>query len=86
MTNDGKSYDLETGGYKNKDGSITHKAVVGVIDTGIDESHPDLKSNIIGGRNLVPAGMDESETGDPTDIKRSQWARYTRCRNHWSKW
>ncbi|MFD4819552.1 S8 family serine peptidase [Peribacillus butanolivorans] len=69
VTNDGKSYDLETGGYKNKDGSITHKAVVGVIDTGIDESHPDLKNNIIGGRNLVPAGMDESETGDPTDIK-----------------
>ncbi|MBT2617404.1 MULTISPECIES: S8 family serine peptidase [unclassified Bacillus (in: firmicutes)] len=69
VTNDGKSYDLETGGYKNKDGSMTHKAVVGVIDTGIDESHPDLKNNIIGGRNLVPAGMDESETGDPTDIK-----------------
>ncbi|MCT4479843.1 S8 family serine peptidase [Peribacillus frigoritolerans] len=69
VTNDGKSYDLETGGYKNNDGSITHKAVVGVIDTGIDESHPDLKNNIIGGRNLVPAGMDESETGDPTDIK-----------------
>ncbi|MCP1493212.1 subtilisin family serine protease [Peribacillus frigoritolerans] len=69
VTNDGKSYDLETGGYKNKDGSITHKAVVGVIDTGIDESHPDLKNNILGGRNLVPAGMDESETGDPTDIK-----------------
>ncbi|PEO50377.1 peptidase [Bacillus sp. AFS026049] len=69
VTNDGKSYALETGGYKNKDGSITHKAVVGVIDTGIDESHPDLKNNILGGRNLVPAGMDESETGDPTDIK-----------------
>jgi lantibiotic leader peptide-processing serine protease len=69
VTNNWKSYDLETGGYKNKDGSITHKAVVGVIDTGIDESHPDLKNNIIGGRNLVPAGMDESETGDPTDIK-----------------
>lgn len=69
VTNDGKSYDLETGGYKNKDGSMTHKAVVGVIDTGIDESHPDLKNNILGGRNLVPAGMDESETGDPTDIK-----------------
>jgi len=69
VTNGGKSYDLETGGYKNKDGSIAHKAVVGVIDTGIDESHPDLKNNIVGGRNLVPAGMDESETGDPTDIK-----------------
>ncbi|MBZ6488506.1 S8 family serine peptidase [Priestia aryabhattai] len=69
VTNNGKSYNLETGGYKNKDGSITHKAVVGVIDTGIDESHPDLTNNIVGGRNLVPAGMDESETGDPTDIK-----------------
>ncbi|MED3993714.1 S8 family serine peptidase [Peribacillus frigoritolerans] len=69
VTNVGKSYDIETGGYKNKDGSITHKAVVGVIDTGIDESHPDLKNNILGGRNLVPAGMDESETGDPADIK-----------------
>lgn len=69
VTNGGKSYDLETGGYKDQDGNVIHKAVVGVIDTGIDESHPDLKDNIIGGRNLVPAGMDESETGDPTDIK-----------------
>ena len=41
MTNVGKSYEVETGGYKNEDGSTTHKAVVGVIDTGIDESHPD---------------------------------------------
>jgi len=69
VTNEGKSYDLETGGYKDKDGNTVHKAVVGVIDTGIDQSHPDLQDNIIGGRNLVPAGMDESETGDPADIK-----------------
>lgn len=68
VTNNGSSYDIETGGYEDKDGKIIHKAVVGVIDTGIDESHPDLKNNILGGRNLVPAGMDDSETGDPNDI------------------
>jgi len=68
VTNDGKSYDIETGGYKDNDGNTIHKAVVGVIDTGIDLLHPDLKNNIIGGRNLVPAGMDKSETGDPNDI------------------
>ena len=68
VTNDGKSYEIETGGYKDNDGNTIHKAVVGVIDTGIDLSHPDLKNNIIGGRNLVPAGMDKSETGDPNDL------------------
>ena len=69
VTNNGNSYDIETGGYKDEDGNTIHKAVVGVIDTGIDEFHPDLENNIIGGRNLVPAGMDESETGHPYDIK-----------------
>ncbi|KKI94142.1 peptidase [Bacillus sp. SA1-12] len=69
VTNNGKSYAIETGGYINDDGEITHRAVVGVIDTGIDPSHPDLKNNLIGGRNLVPAGMDATETGDPNDIK-----------------
>ncbi|MBB6447984.1 S8 family serine peptidase [Bacillus benzoevorans] len=69
VTNNGKSYEIETGGYTDKDGETVHKAVVGVIDTGIDMSHPDLKNNIVGGRNLVPAGIDESETGDPNDIK-----------------
>lgn len=64
VTNNGQSYDIETGGYKDEDGNTIHKAIVGVIDTGIDESHPDLKNNIIGGRNLVPAGVGESETGD----------------------
>ena len=68
VTNGGKSYEIETGGYTNNDGNTVHKAVVGVIDTGIDLSHPDLMNNIIGGRNLVPAGMDESETGDPNDL------------------
>ena len=68
VTNNGKSYEIETGGYENDEGEIVHKAVVGVIDTGIDPTHPDLQKNLLGGRNLVPAGMDETETGDPNDI------------------
>jgi len=68
VTNKGKSYEIETGGYENAKGETIHKAVVGVIDTGIDPTHPDLKKNLLGGRNLVPAGMDATETGDPNDI------------------
>ncbi|WP_338472477.1 S8 family serine peptidase [Niallia sp. XMNu-256] len=68
VTNNGKSYEIETGGYVNDQGETVHKAVVGVIDTGIDPAHPDLQKNNLGGRNLVPAGMDETETGDPNDI------------------
>ncbi|QQE75355.1 S8 family serine peptidase [Brevibacillus composti] len=63
VTNDGKSYDIETGGTSRK-----HKAVVGVIDSGIDPDHPDLKDNLLGGMNFIPAGIDSSETGDPDDI------------------
>ncbi|MGE5702510.1 MAG: S8 family peptidase [Clostridia bacterium] len=64
VTNNGESYDIETGGTENE-----HKAVVGVIDSGIDPDHPDLKGNLLGGMNFVPAGIDASETGDPDDIK-----------------
>jgi subtilisin family serine protease len=69
ITNNGASFKLETGGKKNADGTVTHKAVVGVIDTGIDANHPDLKANFLGGMNFVPAGVDASEKGDPSDIK-----------------
>ncbi|MEI5908716.1 S8 family serine peptidase [Bacillus spongiae] len=68
VTNNEKSYEIETGGYENDKGEIVHKAVVGVIDTGIDPSHPDLQKNLLGGQNLVPPGMDATETGDPNDI------------------
>ncbi|WP_223594285.1 S8 family serine peptidase [Neobacillus bataviensis] len=68
LTNEGKSFAIEKGG-----NGTTHKAVVGVIDTGIDFNHPDLKANFLGGQNMVPAGgytgNDSSETGDKTDVK-----------------
>lgn len=72
LTNEGKSFAIEKGGTETN-GKPTHKAIVGVIDTGIDANHPDLKANFVGGRNLVPVGgytgKDTSETGNPTDVK-----------------
>jgi subtilisin family serine protease len=68
LTHNGDSYALENGGIVNGDGTVTHKAIVGVIDTGIDANHPDLKANYLGGMNFVPAGVDASETGDPADV------------------
>lgn len=63
VTNDGASYNFETG---------THDVVVGIIDTGVNPNHRDLKANFLGGRNYVPAGgtfgNDSSETGDPADF------------------
>ncbi|WP_026690233.1 S8 family serine peptidase [Alteribacter aurantiacus] len=53
VTNDGASHDVHSG---------THDVVVGVIDTGFDFDHPDLKDNIIGGpegsRTFVPGTED----------------------------
>ena len=56
LTNEGKSYAIESGGTKKTSGGVEHKAVVGIIDSGIDAGHPDLKANFIGGKNFVPAG------------------------------
>jgi subtilisin family serine protease len=71
LTNEGKSYAVESGGTKTSSG-VVHKAVVGIIDSGIDASHPDLKANFIGGKNFVPAGgYDNSvpaEQGNPNDV------------------
>ncbi|MEH7331206.1 S8 family serine peptidase [Neobacillus drentensis] len=55
LTNEGKSFAIESGGKRNA-GGVTHKAVVGVIDSGIDAGHPDLKANFLGGKNFVPKG------------------------------
>ncbi len=68
ITNNGDAYQIETGGVENPDGTVTHKAVVGIIDSGIDPGHPDLVANFLGGKNMVPAGVDETETGDPNDV------------------
>ena len=38
--------------------------VVAVLDTGIDMNHPDLKENIIGGRNFTPEGWSEDNFRD----------------------
>lgn len=61
VTNNGKSFDLESG---------NHDVVVGIIDSGINANHPDLVKNFLGGKNLVPAqfGNDSSETGDLNDV------------------
>ncbi|ALB44930.1 S8 family peptidase [Clostridium beijerinckii] len=61
VTNNGKSFDLESG---------NHDVVVGIIDSGVDIDHPDLATNCLGGKNLVPANFqyDSSETGDTDDI------------------
>ncbi|MFM1655353.1 S8 family peptidase [Brevibacillus sp. B_LB10_24] len=69
VTHNGDSYELETGGTAGPDGEVKHKAVVGIIDSGIDPWHPDLRANLLGGKNFVPAGADKDETGDPDDIK-----------------
>lgn len=55
LTNGGKSFAIESGGAKTTSG-VEHEAVVGIIDSGIDAGHPDLKANFIGGKNFVPAG------------------------------
>ncbi|MFD0695528.1 S8 family serine peptidase [Paenibacillus sp. GCM10027628] len=68
VTNNGATYKIETGGGLSG-GSLKHKAIVGIIDSGIDANHPDLKANVVGGKNFVPAGVDASETGDPADIR-----------------
>ncbi|MDX8364889.1 S8 family peptidase [Cytobacillus sp. IB215665] len=65
VTNDGASYDINTG---------NHDVVVGIIDSGIDVNHPDVKENLLpGSKNFVPAGgitgVDKSETGDLYDIQ-----------------
>ncbi|MBT2691034.1 S8 family serine peptidase [Bacillus sp. ISL-47] len=63
VTNNGKSWDLPGGTGKTASGE---DIVVGVIDTGIDYTHPDLKDNYIYGKSFVPGypdAMDENSHG-----------------------
>lgn len=50
VTNNYRSYDIEKG---------NHEVKVGIIDSGIDVTHPDLKGNIIGeGKSFIPGNPD----------------------------
>lgn len=62
VTNNGESYSIESG---------NHNVVVGIIDSGVDKDHKDLKQNLLGGENCVPANYldDETETGDKDDFE-----------------
>ncbi|MBX9972631.1 S8 family serine peptidase [Cytobacillus firmus] len=63
VTNDGASWNLPGGTGKTADGK---DIVVGVIDTGIDYNHPDLKENYAYGKSFVPGypdPMDENSHG-----------------------
>ncbi|WP_394558024.1 S8 family peptidase [Priestia aryabhattai] len=58
VTNNGESYKLFQG---------TKKVTVGIIDTGLDINHSDLKANIVSGsKNLVPKGGFNGEEVDET--------------------
>lgn len=61
VTNNGESYNIYSG---------SKNTVVGIIDSGLDIEHPDLKDNIVSGsKNLVPKGgfrgEERRESGNP---------------------
>lgn len=62
VTNNGKSFNLQSG---------NHTVVVGILDTGIEKNHPDLKANFLGGENLIPKNFENNstETGDTNDLE-----------------
>ncbi|AGL00265.1 S8 family peptidase [Desulfoscipio gibsoniae] len=57
VTENGTSYSLGTG---------SHDIVVGIVDSGIDRDHSDLKANLLpGSKNFVPAGgFNGEESGE----------------------
>ncbi|MGG0219810.1 S8 family serine peptidase [Bacillus mycoides] len=64
ITNNGESYKVFPG---------TKNVTVGIVDSGIDINHPDLKDNIVvGSKNLIPSGgfrgEEIQETGDINQI------------------
>lgn len=61
VTSNGASYNLGIG---------NHNVVVGIIDSGVNKDHPDLKGNFLGGENFIPKNFenDPSETGDSDNL------------------
>ncbi|CAM3742295.1 S8 family serine peptidase [Mesobacillus zeae] len=55
VTDEGKSWEIAGGSGKSTDGK---DIVVGVIDTGIDYNHPDIKENYAYGKSFVPGYSD----------------------------
>lgn len=53
VTNNRKSYEIQQG---------NHDVKVAIIDSGIDENHPDLKSNLIDSKNFVPYNSSTEDT------------------------
>ena len=63
ITNNGESYKISEG---------THNTTVGIIDSGINKQHPDLKKNIIDSKNFVPkGGINGKETYETGDINQT---------------
>ena len=62
VTNNGESFSKEVG---------NHNIIVGIVDSGVDTDHPDLKENFLGGENFIPRGFkdDESESGEIYDVE-----------------
>ncbi len=62
ITNNGESFNIESG---------NHSIIIGIIDSGVDKDHPDLKENFLGGRNFIPKNFnnDNTENGDPNDVE-----------------
>lgn len=62
VTNSGQSFELSSG---------NHNVVIGIIDSGVKEDHPDLEKNFMGGENFVSKGFnsDGTETGNSDDIE-----------------
>lgn len=66
VTDNGESWKLPNGTGKSVDGQ---DIVIGVIDTGIDYTHPDLKGNYVYGKSFVPNDQDpHDELGHGTHV------------------